>query len=144
MAASTIGMLIIDGITLADVTPICDRLEQLGTPVVVIVPTGSPILPSSGQYYPAAGGHNVRRALCQVTHEDFDLLLLPDSATGEQLARYPKLLQLVRGLATHGPAHPVPVFTVSAMQLLLDQGVKLEGLMRPGEEQLSRSNSRAR
>ncbi len=136
-------MLIIDGITLADVTPICERLEHLGTPVVMIVPTGSTILPISGQYFPAAGGHNVRRALCQATQEDFDLLLLPDNATSEQLTRYPQLLQLVRGLPAHGPARPLPVFTVSAMQRLLDQGVTLDGLIRPCEERLSRSNSRA-
>ncbi len=140
MAASTIGLLIIDGITLAEVTPICDRLEKLGTPVIVVVPTGGPILPVSGRYYPAAGGHNARRALCQVIQGDFDLLLLPDGVTGEQLAAYPQLLQLVRGLPGQGAAHPIPVFTVSAMQQLLDQGLKLKGLMRPTEDRLSSSN----
>ena len=46
-APQTIGLLIIDGTTLAEVTPICDYLERLGTPVIVIVPTGSPLLPTS-------------------------------------------------------------------------------------------------
>ena len=142
LAAPTIGLLIIDGITLAEVTPICDYLENLGTPVIVIVPTGGSMLPISGQYYPAAGGHNLRRALGQVTPEDFDVLLLPDGITGEQLVRYPQLLQLIRGLPGQGAAVPIPVFTVSTLQLLLDLGVKLAGLMRSPAELCSRSNSR--
>jgi len=137
-------MLIMDGIGLAEVSPICERLETLGAPVIVIVPTGGTMLPTSGRYYPAAGGHNVRRSLSQVTPDDFDLLLLPDGITGEQFARYPQLLRLIHGAPVEGAFCPIPVFTVSFLQCLLDRGVKLDGLRRASaEEMLSKSNSRA-
>lgn len=143
MTAPRIGLLIIDAITLADVTPICTRLEALGWPVVVIVPTGGSILPVNGRYFPAAGGHSVRRSLSQVTPTDFDLLLVPDAITGEQLVRYPQMLQLIRGLPSDGPAQPIPVFAVSFLQHLLDQHVKLDGLLHPPEALLSRGNTRS-
>lgn len=125
MAALRIALLIIDGVTLAEVTPIRERLNVLGTQATIIVPTGGPILPVSGRYYAAASGNVPRRALCQLTSGEIDLLLLPDGITGERLARHPEVLALVRGRQAEGPAQAVPVFTIRYLIHLLDQGLDL-------------------
>ena len=85
---------------------------------------------------------HLRRAFKKVTPETFDVLLLPDGITGEQLTLHPQLLQLIRGMPGERTAAPIPVFTVSLLQLLLGQGVKLDGLMRLLEELCSGGNSR--
>ncbi len=134
MTAPRIGLFVIDGVTLAQVTPMRDSLERAGADVIIIVPTGGSILPVGGRYFPGAGGHGARRALLQLAPADLDLLLLPDGITGEQLAAYPKLLEIIRGTPATGL---LPVCQMLFMQQLLARNVTLTGLARCRETMLS-------
>lgn len=138
MVALRIGLLVVDGITLAEVVPARERLEQLGMQVVLLVPDGGSILPVTGRYYPAAGGQGVRRSLSQVSPDDFDLLLVSTGLSDEQLIRYPQALAFVRGYSADGGQSPVIIFSTSYLLHLLEHGVRLDGLLTAREGVLSR------
>lgn len=133
MPALRIGLLIVDGVTLDEVAPVRERLENLGANVTAVVPTGGPVLPVSGRYYPAAGGHAARRPLSQVSVLDFDLLWLPDSLNSTLLQHYPQLLTLLRGQTVDGHLAIIPVMTTSYLTRMLQHSAALHGLMRPAE-----------
>jgi aspartate/methionine/tyrosine aminotransferase len=104
--------------------------------VTVIVPGGGSILPVTGKYYPAAGGQGVRRAASQVTAEEFDFLVLPDSLNAAQLARYPQILALLREGA-RDVSVPIPVFTIRYLLHLLDRHVPFQGIARDHQDMLT-------
>jgi hypothetical protein len=129
--APRIGLLVIDGVTLAVITPVRARLETLGAQVVLLVPTGGSVLPVGGRYFPAAAGPGARLPLHAVRAGDIDALLLPDTVTRDTLARHADAIALLRGRTVSGPAQPVPVFTQQFLLTLLDHGARLAGLAQP-------------
>jgi len=137
LSALRIGLLVLDGTTLAEVIPVRERLEALGAQVTLVIPGGGSILPVTGRYFPAAGGQGTRRALNQVSPTDFDLLLLPDSVSIEQLLRKPAVLEFMRGHAETAEMPPAPVFHIHYLLRLLDGGSSLAGLEHPKEGILS-------
>ena len=127
LVALRIALLALDGITLAEVTPVRERLGALGAEVTLLVPGGGSILPISGRYFPAAGGQGLRRALAQTSPGDFDLLLLPDALSDACLRQHPDAIQFLRGSA-HDALAPLLTFQVSYLLHLLDCGVDLSGI----------------
>ena len=120
-----------------------ERFAALGAQVTLIVPGGGSILPISGRYYPAAGGHGTRCAISQVSPTDFDLLLLPDSITEEQLLRYPQALDFMRTTFENGEGeHCLPIMLISYAQLLVDGNILFDGLARMRDKVLSSSARR--
>ncbi len=110
-----------------------ERLLAQGAQVTMLIPTGGPILPVSGRYYPGAGGQCDRQPVNQATPTDFDLIILPDGIDADKLARCPNILQLIQGIPSDATSQPLPVFTVQFMDGLLDRGVQLEGLQTTRE-----------
>lgn len=131
--ALRIGLLIVEGVTQEEIGPVRERLEALGARVTAIVPTGGPILPVSGRYYPAASGHAVRRPLSQVTSTDFDLLWVPSCLACAHLTLYPPLAVLLRGHAIDGTQAVIPLLTTAYLTVLLQQNISLAGLIRQEE-----------
>lgn len=121
MLAPRIGLLVTDGVTLAEVTPMRERLAVLGVPVTILIPSGGALLPVSGRYFPAAGCGE-HRALSDTTSDDLDVLLLPETVSGDILVRYPDVLQLVRGRKGGQVSCPVPVYRLQSFAVLLDSG----------------------
>ncbi len=137
MSALRIGLLALNNTTLAEVIPVRERLEKLGAQVTLVIPCGGSILPITGRYYPAAGGHGDRRALNQVSPADFDMFLLPDSVTREGLVRQPQVLEFIRGHPETPDAPLVPVFQVQYLLRLADGGCNLSGFTKTLEGVLS-------
>ncbi|MHB9130664.1 MAG: type 1 glutamine amidotransferase family protein [Armatimonadota bacterium] len=116
-----------------------ERLEASGAEVTVVVPTGGPMLPVGGRYYPGAGGPSRRKALSLLTAAEVDLLVIPDGMTAEQFTRYPELLHLARGRLPDGSSEPLPLFTHTFITCLLDRDTDLARLAKTGEKLLSGS-----
>ena len=131
MAAQRIALLILDGVTLAEVLPIRDRLASLGHAVTLLVPECGSVLPICGRYFAGAGGVGVRRALGQVAPVDFDLLVLPDSVTAADLMHYPSVLDFIQRDST------LIIATIRYLTGLLDRGCSLSPLACPRETALS-------
>lgn len=143
MFALRIGILAVDGTTLAEVAPVRERFAALGAQVTLIVPGGGSILPISGRYYPAAGGHGTRCAITQVSPTDFDVLLMPDSITQEQLLQYPQALEFMRINGADGEdVHVLPIMRISYAHILLANQTNFDGLARMRERVLSGSARR--
>ncbi|HEX2949664.1 MAG TPA: hypothetical protein VHV83_08865 [Armatimonadota bacterium] len=143
MVALRIGLLAIDGITLEEVTPARERLEDIGAQVTVLIPSGGSILPVTGRYFPAAGGVGERRSLSQVSPGDFHMILLPDGLTYDQLTRYPQVLEFLQGQQGQETCNQNQqvsiVCTISFLMRLLERGAKLDGLANNRESLLSGS-----
>lgn len=135
MAALRIGIIALNNTTLAEITPMRKRFKAQHATVTLMIPGGGSILPVTGRYYPAAGGHGLRCALGQVAPADFDLLVLPDSITADDLARCPQVMDFLHG-AEQASDPPPPLMPAQNLVRVLDRRCDL-GVAHSREDILS-------